>query len=214
MADIAKIDTLINKLIITESGGPFRSFTSDQLKNISIDQALNHPNWKMGPKISVDSSTLMNKGLEAIEAKWLFNLKPEQIEIIIHTQSIIHSMVQFEDGSIKAQMGLPDMKLPILYALSYPERLKSNLKRFSFPDYPNLTFEQPDYKKFRNLALAFESMKKGGNIPCALNAANEIAVESFLNDKISFIQISDIIENTIKGYETSIKMGEQLAKGL
>ncbi|MFC2138155.1 1-deoxy-D-xylulose-5-phosphate reductoisomerase [Bacteroidota bacterium] len=187
----------IEKIILTASGGPFLNFSHEELKIVTIEQALNHPNWCMGNKITIDSATLMNKGLEAIEAKWLFDLKPEQIEIIIHTQSIIHSMVQFEDGSIKAQMGLPDMKLPILYALSYPERLKSNFKRFSFLDYPNLTFEQPNYNKFRNLALAFESMKKGGNMPCALNAANEIAVESFLNDEISFIQISDIIENTI-----------------
>ncbi len=187
----------IEKIILTASGGPFLNSTIDELNNVTKEQALNHPNWCMGNKITIDSATLMNKGLEAIEAKWLFNLKPEQIEIIIHQQSIIHSMVQFEDGSIKAQMGLPDMRLPILYALSYPNRLKSDFKRFNFSDYPNLSFHQPDLNKFKNLNLAFKAMKKGGNIPCALNAANEVAVDNFLNDKISFIQISEIIENTI-----------------
>jgi len=187
----------IEKIILTASGGPFINHTKDELKKVTIEQALNHPNWCMGKKITIDSATLMNKGLEAIEAKWLFNLKPEQIEIVIHKQSIIHSMVQFQDGSIKAQMGLPDMKLPILYALSYPNRLKSDFKRFSFFDYQNLTFKQPDFIKFKNLALAFEAMKRGGNIPCSLNAANEIAVKNFLNRKISFIQIPEIIENTI-----------------
>ena len=187
----------IEKIILTASGGPFLNYTLKELKKVTIEQALKHPNWCMGNKITIDSATLMNKGLEAIEAKWLFNLEPEQIEVVVHKQSIIHSMVQFEDGSIKAQMGLPDMRLPILYALTYPNRLKSDFKRFSFLDYPNLTFEQPGYNKFKTLALAFEALKKGGNIPCALNAANEIAVENFLSGKISFIQIPEIIENTI-----------------
>ena len=152
----------------------------------------------MGEKITIDSASMMNKGLEIIEAKWLFNLMPEQIEVIVHPQSIIHSMVAFEDGSIKAQMGLPDMRLPILYALSYPERNKTDFKRFNFSDYPNLTFEQPDLKKFRNLALSYDALKKGGNIPCALNAANEIAVENFLEEKVGFLEMPEIIEKTVE----------------
>lgn len=188
----------IEKIILTASGGPFRNYTSDELAKVTREEALNHPNWCMGNKITIDSATLMNKGLEVIEARWLFNLTPEQIEVIIHPQSIIHSMVQFEDGSMKAQMGLPDMRLPILYALTYPKRVKTNFQRFNFSDYPNLTFERPDLKNFRNLALAFEALKKCGNIPCALNAANEIAVENFLEEKINFLQISDIIETTMQ----------------
>ncbi|MBN2519197.1 MAG: 1-deoxy-D-xylulose-5-phosphate reductoisomerase [Bacteroidales bacterium] len=187
----------IEKIILTASGGPFLNYNLKSLQNVKKEEALKHPNWCMGNKITIDSATLMNKGLETIEAKWLFNLNPSQIEVVIHAQSIIHSLVQFEDGSIKAQMGLPDMRLPILYALSYPDRIKTDFKRFSFSDYPNLTFGQPDLKKFRNLALAFEALEKGGNIPCALNAANEIAVEYFLQDKVGFIEMSEIIEKTI-----------------
>jgi len=188
----------IEKIYLTASGGPFRNKTIDDLKNITKEQALNHPNWQMGNKVTIDSASLMNKGLEMIEAKWLFNLKPEQIEVIVHPQSIIHSLVQFEDGSMKAQMGLPDMKLPIQYALSYPARLKSDFPRFNFMDYPELTFEQPDTKTFRNLALAKEAMKKGGNMPCILNAANEIAVQAFLDDKISFVSMPDLIEECMQ----------------
>lgn len=187
----------IEKIYLTASGGPFRGKTKNELEKVTKEQALKHPNWDMGAKITIDSATLMNKGLEVIEAHWLFNLKPEQINVIIHPQSIIHSLVQFEDGSMKAQMGLPDMKLPIQYALGYPFRIKSDFPRFDFINYPSFTFEQPDVKTFRNLALAFDSLKKGGNSPCMLNAANEIAVDSFLKDKISFLKISDIIETTI-----------------
>ncbi len=184
----------IEKIILTASGGPFRGKTFDELKHITKAQALKHPNWNMGAKITIDSATLMNKGLEVIEAKWLFNLSPEQIDVIVHPQSIIHSIVQFEDGSMKAQMGLPDMKLPIQFALGYPDRLKSDFPRFNFTQYPTLTFEQPDKKTFRSLALAFDALHKGGNMPCVLNAANEIAVAGFLEDKISFLNMTDIVE--------------------
>lgn len=184
----------IEKIILTASGGPFRGKTRDDLKNVTKGEALKHPNWSMGNKITIDSATLMNKGLEVIEAKWLFGLQSEQIEVVIHPQSIIHSMVQFEDGSIKAQMGLPDMKLPIQFALTYPERHKNNFKRFEFISYPSLTFEKPDLNTFRNLNLAFEALRKGGNMCCILNAANEIAVAEFLNENIGFLEISDIIE--------------------
>ena len=184
----------VEKIYLTASGGPFRGKDLNFLANVTKAQALKHPNWEMGAKITIDSASMMNKGLEAIEAKWLFNLKPEQIDVIVHPQSIIHSIVQFEDGSMKAQMGLPDMKLPIQYALAYPLRLKSDFKRFSFMDYPNLTFEQPDPKTFRNLALAYEALKKGGNMPCIINAANEIVVASFLEDKIGFLEMPDVIE--------------------
>ncbi|NPA68259.1 MAG: 1-deoxy-D-xylulose-5-phosphate reductoisomerase [Chlorobi bacterium] len=187
----------IEKIYLTASGGPFRTLSKEQLKKVTKAQALKHPNWNMGAKITVDSATMMNKGLEAIEAKWLFDLKPEQIDIIVHPQSIIHSLVQFTDGSIKAQMGLPDMKLPIQYAFTYPARLKTNFKRFNFADYPELTFEKPDTDKFPNIKTAYEAMKKGGNMPCAVNAANEKAVEAFLNDKISFFEIPEIIEKTV-----------------
>lgn len=183
----------IEKIILTASGGPFRGKTREELANVTKAQALKHPNWEMGAKITIDSASLMNKGLEVIEAKWLFGLRHDQIEVIVHPQSIIHSLVQFEDGSMKAQMGLPDMKLPIQYALSYPERLKSDFPRFNFLDYPELTFEQPDTKTFRNLQLAFDAMNKGGNMPCILNAANEVAVEKFLNDEIGFLEMSDLI---------------------
>ena len=187
----------IEKIILTASGGPFRGKDRSFLENVTKAQALKHPNWEMGAKITIDSATLMNKGLEVIEAKWLFGLKADQIDVVVHPQSIIHSMVQFEDSSIKAQMGLPDMKVPIQYALSYPARLSSTFPRFNFIDYPELTFEQPDYTTFRNLNLAFDAMKKEGNSPCTLNAANEIAVEQFLREKITFLQISDIIEDTL-----------------
>ncbi|MEN8247416.1 MAG: 1-deoxy-D-xylulose-5-phosphate reductoisomerase [Bacteroidota bacterium] len=184
----------IEKIILTASGGPFRGKTRSDLINVTREQALKHPNWKMGAKITIDSASLMNKGLEVIEAKWLFGLSQDQIEVIVHPQSIVHSLVQFEDGSIKAQMGLPDMKLPIQYALSYPERLKTDFTRFNFADYPNLTFEKPDTDTFRNLALAYDSMKQGGNMPCILNAANEVVVDAFLKDKIGFLEMSNVIE--------------------
>ncbi|MGK7389853.1 MAG: 1-deoxy-D-xylulose-5-phosphate reductoisomerase [Candidatus Cyclobacteriaceae bacterium M2_1C_046] len=188
----------IEKVILTASGGPFRGKDRQHLENVTKAQALKHPNWDMGAKVTIDSATLMNKGLEVIEAKWLFGLKANQVDVIVHPQSIIHSMVQFEDGSIKAQMGLPDMKLPIQYALSYPDRLPSQFPRFNFIDYPNLTFEQPDTDTFRNLALAYESLRKGGNAPCVLNAANEIAVEEFLKDKIGFLKMSEIVEKCLE----------------
>lgn len=187
----------IEKIVLTASGGPFRGKLKKDLENITVEQALKHPNWSMGAKITIDSATLMNKGLEVIEAKWLFGLQPSQIEVVVHPQSIIHSMVQFEDGSMKAQMGLPDMKLPILYALSYPHRVRTPWPRFNFTQYPSLDFETPDLETFKNLALAYEAMNKGGNAACVLNAANEIAVEAFLNQKISFLSIADTVENTL-----------------
>lgn len=188
----------IEKIILTASGGPFLGKKPNFLVNVKRDHALQHPNWSMGAKISIDSATLMNKGLEMIEAKWLFNLKPDQIEVLIHQQSIIHSMVQFEDGSVKAQMGLPDMKLPIQYALGFPARLKNDFPRLNFKKYPTLTFEEPDYKTFRNLGLAIEAMKKGGNMPCILNAANEIAVWAFLKNRIGFLDITAVVEKTME----------------
>ena len=188
----------IEKIYLTASGGPFRGWAKEKLQNIKKEQALKHPNWEMGAKITIDSATLMNKGLEVIEAKWLFDLKAEQIEVVVHPQSIIHSAVQFEDGSIKAQLGTPDMKLPIQYALGFPERLKNTFKRFNFMDYPNLTFEKPDAKTFRNLQLAYNAMEKGGNMPCILNAANEIAVTAFLQDKIGFLNMSDLIADCME----------------
>jgi 1-deoxy-D-xylulose-5-phosphate reductoisomerase len=188
----------IEKIYLTASGGPFRGKTIEDLKHVTRAQALKHPNWEMGAKITIDSASLMNKGLEVIEAKWLFNLKPEQIDVIVHPQSIIHSLVQFEDGSMKAQMGLPDMKLPIQYALAFPQRLKSNFPRFNFMDYPNLTFEQPDIKTFKNLGLAFKALELGGNAACVLNAANEIVVDAFLNDKISFLKMPEVIERCMQ----------------
>jgi 1-deoxy-D-xylulose-5-phosphate reductoisomerase len=190
-------DNKIEKIYLTASGGPFRGKKREQLLNISKAQALKHPNWSMGAKITIDSASLMNKGLEVIEAKWLFHLKPEQIDVIVHPQSIIHSMVQFEDGSMKAQMGLPDMKLPIQYAFAYPQRIKNNFPRFNFTDYPALTFEKPDLDTFVNLKLAFDSLKKGGNMPCTLNAANEVAVKAFLEEKIGFLQMSDVVGHTM-----------------
>ena len=195
---VGENNNAIEKIYLTASGGPFRGRKAAELKTITKKQALKHPNWSMGAKITIDSATLMNKGLEVIEAKWLFNLKKEQIDVVVHPQSIIHSAVQFEDGSIKAQLGIPDMKLPIQYALGFPNRLKNNFKRFSFFDYPNLTFEKADEKTFRNLSLAFRAMSKGGNSACILNAANEIAVEAFLNDKIGFLNMSDLIDNCLE----------------
>lgn len=185
----------IEKIILTASGGPFRGRKAAELSQITKEQALKHPNWEMGAKITIDSASLMNKGLEVIEAKWLFGLRNDQIEVVVHPQSIVHSLVQFEDGSIKAQLGLPDMKLPIQYALGYPNRLKSAYPRFSFMDYPQLTFEQPDLETFRNLQLAYNAMEKGGNMPCILNAANEVAVGAFLRDEVGFLEMSDLIES-------------------
>ena len=188
----------VEKILLTCSGGPFRGKTIKELQNVTVDNALNHPNWEMGAKITIDSATLMNKGFEMIEARWLFGVPSSKIEVVIHPQSIIHSLVQFEDGSIKAQLGLPDMKLPIQYALGFPERLKNNFPRFSFANYPTLTFEQPEPKIFRNLALAFEAISKGGNMPCVLNAANEIVVDAFLNQKVAFLQMPEIIEKAME----------------
>ena len=188
----------IEKIILTASGGPFRGRTKEQLLDVTKAQALKHPNWEMGAKITIDSATMMNKGLEVIEAKWLFGASLDQIEVIVHPQSIIHSMVQFEDGSVKAQLGLPDMRLPIQFAFGYPERLKADYPRFDFSEYPQLTFEKPDLETFRNLGLAFEVASNGGNQPCILNAANEIAVQGFLEEKIGFLEISDVIENCLK----------------
>lgn len=187
----------IEKVILTASGGPFLGKKPNFLVNVKRDHALQHPNWAMGAKITIDSATLMNKGLEMIEAKWLFNLEPEQVQVIIHPQSVIHSMVQFEDGSMKAQMGLPDMKLPIQYAMAFPNRIKNDFPRFDFRKYGNLSFEEPDVKTFRNLALATEALYKGGNMPCILNAANEIAVWAFLRNRIGFLDITAVVEKTM-----------------
>lgn len=187
----------IEKIILTASGGPFRGKELSYLKTVTKQEALNHPNWAMGAKITIDSASMMNKGFEVIEAKWLFGLPPEQIDVVIHPQSIIHSMVQFADGAIKAQMGLPDMKLPILYAFSYPDRLKTGYPRLNFANYPQLTFEQPDTTKFRNLAFAYDAMQRKGNAACILNAANEVVVAAFLDDRIGFLQMSDVIEITM-----------------
>jgi 1-deoxy-D-xylulose-5-phosphate reductoisomerase len=194
---VGEVRNPIEKIILTASGGPFLGKKPNFLVNVKRDHALQHPNWNMGAKISIDSATLMNKGLEMIEARWLFNLKPEQIEVVVHPQSIVHSMIQFEDGSIKAQMGLPDMKLPIQYALGFPERIKNDFPRFSFKKYPSLTFEEPDYKTFRNLGLSIEALKAGGNKPCVLNAANEVAVWAFLQNRIGFLDITAVVEKTM-----------------
>jgi len=188
----------IEKLILTASGGPFRGKSTDFLKNVTIEQTLKHPNWSMGAKVTIDSASLMNKGLEVIEAHWLFQVPVDQIEVLVHPQSIIHSMVQFSDGAIKAQLGVPDMKVPIMYALSYPNRLPSPFPRLNFDDYASLTFEKPDLKVFRNLNIAYQAIAKGGNTPCIMNAANEIAVQSFLSKKITFLQLPDVIEHTIQ----------------
>ena len=187
----------IEKILLTASGGPFRNFSMSQLQQVTREQALHHPNWNMGAKVTIDSSTLMNKGLEMIEARWLFDVNPSQIEIIVHPQSIIHSMVQFKDRSIMAQLSLPDMRMPIQYAFSYPERIPSDVKPVNFFELSTLTFEKPDTKRFRNLSLAYKSIEKGGNMPCIMNAANEIAVELFLQEKIGFLQMSDLIEQTL-----------------
>ena len=188
----------IEKIILTASGGPFLGRKPNFLVNVKREHALQHPNWSMGPKITIDSATLMNKGLEMIEAKWLFNLQPEQIQVMIHPQSIIHSMVQFEDGSIKAQMGLPDMKLPIQYALAFPKRIANNFPRYDFKKVSSLSFEEPDIRTFRNLVLAKEALLKGGNLPCIMNAANELAVYAFLHNRIGFLDITDVIERTME----------------
>jgi 1-deoxy-D-xylulose-5-phosphate reductoisomerase len=194
---IGEVYNPVEKIFLTCSGGPFRGKSIEELKKVTVKDALAHPNWDMGAKITIDSATLMNKGFEAIEAHWLFGLPASKIEVIIHPQSIIHSLVQFEDGSIKAQLGLPDMRLPIQYALGFPYRIKNDFTRFSFTDYPLLQFEKPNTKIFRNLALAFEALDAGGNVPCMLNAANEIVVQAFLDKRIGFLQMPDIIEKAI-----------------
>ncbi len=188
----------IEKVILTASGGPFRKYSMEQLAVATKEQALKHPNWNMGAKITIDSASMMNKGFEVIEAKWLFGVHPDQIEVVVHPQSIIHSMVQFEDGAIKAQLGMPDMRLPIQYAFSYPDRLYASFPRLDFSQCTNLTFEQPDTKRFRNLALAYEALHRAGNMPCIVNAANEIVVSAFLRDEISFLGMSDVIETTME----------------
>jgi 1-deoxy-D-xylulose-5-phosphate reductoisomerase len=189
----------IEKIYLTASGGPFRGWSTKQLEQVTLAQALKHPNWSMGAKITIDSASLMNKGLEVIEAKWLFHLRPDQIDVIVHPQSIVHSLVQFEDGSMKAQMGLPDMKLPIQFALTFPARLKTDFPRFNFMDYPQLTFEQPDRSVFKNLDLAYKAMELEGTAACILNAANEVAVDAFLHEKIQFLDIARINEATMLG---------------
>ena len=193
-----EINNRLEKVILTASGGPFRTYTMEQLQTVTKAQALKHPNWEMGAKITIDSASMMNKGFEVIEAKWLFGMRPEQIEVVVHPQSVIHSMVQFEDGAVKAQLGMPDMRLPIQYAFSYPDRISSSFDRLDFSQCTNLTFEQPDTKRFRNLALAYEAMYRGGNMPCIVNAANEVVVASFLKDGISFLGMSDVIEKTME----------------
>jgi 1-deoxy-D-xylulose-5-phosphate reductoisomerase len=194
---VGEFHNKLEKIVLTASGGPFRGKKHADLKNVTKAQALRHPNWTMGDKITIDSASLMNKGLEVIEARWLFGLNSDQVEVIIHPQSIIHSFVQFEDGSVKAQLGLPDMRLPIQFAMSYPHRLKSDFPRYNVADFPALTFEKPDTETFRNLALAYEALKKSGNMPCVLNAANEVAVAEFLNDKISFLEMSAVVEQCL-----------------
>ena len=188
----------IEKVILTASGGPFRTYTMEQLRTVTKEQALHHPNWSMGAKITIDSASMMNKGFEVIEAKWLFGVRPDQIEVVVHPQSVIHSMVQFEDSAVKAQLGMPDMRLPIQYAFSYPDRVKSSFERLDFSKCTDLTFEQPDTKRFRNLALAYEALHQAGNMPCIVNAANEVVVAAFLKDQISFLGMSDVIEKTMQ----------------
>jgi 1-deoxy-D-xylulose-5-phosphate reductoisomerase len=194
---VGEFHNKIEKVILTASGGPFRGMKRQELEHVTKAQALKHPNWSMGAKVTIDSATLMNKGLEVIEAKWLFGLKASEVEVIVHPQSIVHSLVQFQDGSVKAQLGLPDMRLPIQFALGYPDRLKSEFPRFDFANYPSLTFEKPDTKTFRNLAFAFEALNLGGNMPCVLNAANEVAVAEFLKDNVRFMEMSDIVEQCL-----------------
>ena len=184
----------LEKVILTASGGPFRKFTMEQLQHVTKEQALKHPNWEMGAKITIDSATMMNKGFEVIEAKWLFGVRPDQIEVVVHPQSVIHSMVQYEDGAVKAQLGMPDMRLPIQYAFSYPQRIKASFDRLDFSKMTELTFEQPDTNRFRCLALAYEARNKGGNMACIVNAANEVVVSAFLKDRISFLRMSEVIE--------------------
>lgn len=191
---VGEVGNNIEKLLLTASGGPFRNSTLEELKSVTKNDALKHPNWNMGAKITIDSASMMNKGFEVIEAKWLFNIDIDRIEVLVHPQSVIHSMVQFEDGAVKAQLGVPDMKVPIQYAFSFPDRLKSNFERLDFSKYNTLTFEKPDMEKFRNLAFAYNASKTGGNMPCILNAANEIVVSAFLHDRIGFLEMSDIIE--------------------
>lgn len=198
---VGEFHNKIEKIILTASGGPFRGKDKEYLKSVTKAQALKHPNWVMGAKVTIDSATLMNKGLEVIEAKWLFGLTAQQVEVVVHPQSIIHSLIQFEDGSIKAQLGLPDMRLPIQFALTYPDRLKSEFPRFDFGNYPALTFEKPDTETFRNLALAFEALTRGGNMPCVLNAANEIVVAEFLKDRIGFLEMSEVVEQCLTKME-------------
>ncbi len=188
----------IEKVVLTASGGPFRTYTLEQLQTVTKEQALHHPNWTMGAKITIDSASMMNKGFEVIEAKWLFGVRPDQIEVVVHPQSVIHSMVQFQDSAIKAQLGMPDMRLPIQYAFSYPDRVKSSFGRLDFSKCTDLTFEQPDTKRFRNLALAYEALHQAGNMPCIVNAANEVVVDAFLHDRISFLGMSDVIEKTMQ----------------
>lgn len=188
----------VEKIILTASGGPFRNCSLEELKSVTKREALKHPNWNMGAKITIDSATLMNKGFEVIEAKWLFGVPYNKIEVLVHPQSIIHSMVQFEDGAVKAQLGAPDMRLPIQYAFSYPYRLKADFPRVDFYTMASLTFERPDMERFRNLALAYRALEEGGSMPCVLNAANEVCVAAFLNDKVGFLQMSDIIEKTMQ----------------
>lgn len=195
---VGELSNPIECIYLTASGGPFRGKKKSDLENVTVKQALNHPNWSMGAKITIDSATLMNKGFEVIEAKWLFGLQPEQIKVVVHPQSIIHSIVQMSDGSMKAQMGLPDMKLPIQYALTYPDRISSDFPRFNFPDYPNLTFESPDLETFPCLQMAFESMKMGGTATCRLNAANEVAVQAFLEEKIRFLDIPILLDHCLQ----------------
>ena len=187
----------LEKVILTASGGPFRKFTMDQLRYVTKEQALKHPNWDMGAKITIDSATMMNKGFEVIEAKWLFGVRPDQIEVVVHPQSVIHSMVQYEDGAVKAQLGMPDMRLPIQYAFSYPQRIKASFDRLDFSTMTELTFEQPDTKRFRCLALAYEALNKGGNMACIVNAANEVVVSAFLKDRIPFLRMSEVIEESM-----------------
>jgi len=194
---VGEFHNRLEKIILTASGGPFRGKKRADLESVTRAEALKHPNWSMGHKVTIDSASLMNKGMEVIEAKWLFGLKPEQVEVVVHPQSIIHSFVQFEDGSMKAQLGVPDMRLPIQFAMAYPDRLKSDFPRFDFANYPALTFEKPDTETFRNLALAFEALHRGGNMPCVLNAANEVAVDEFLKEKISFLDMSEVVERCL-----------------
>ena len=190
-------NNVLEKVILTASGGPFRTFTMEQLQHVTKEQALKHPNWDMGAKITIDSATMMNKGFEVIEAKWLFGVRPDRIEVVVHPQSVIHSMVQYEDGAVKAQLGMPDMRLPIQYAFSYPQRIKASFDRLDFSTMKELTFEQPDTNRFRCLALAYEALNRGGNMACIVNAANEVVVSAFLKDKISFLRMSEVIEQTM-----------------